>query len=88
MTVILAQNDRCGFPKWPLYLQIELTVILVQETIQNDRYGTKMTDIWNEPDLDYRYWNRVLDPVSGSRMHVWTQFMDPRRASWITLILR
>ena len=52
MTVILAQNDRCGFPKRPLYLQIELTVILVQATIQNDRYGTKMTDIWNKPDLN------------------------------------
>ena len=63
MTVIYAQNDRCGFPKWPLYLQKKLTVILVKKIIQNDRYGTKMTDMVRkrvqEPGLGTGSRNRV-----------------------------
>ena len=60
MTVIDAQNDRCGLPKWPLfkpkwplYTEQKLMVILVEKIVQNHRYIYKRNSrsFWGNSDV-------------------------------------
>ena len=60
MTVIDAQNSRCGLPKWPLfkpkwplYTEQKLTVILVEKVVQYHRYIYKRNSrsFWGNSDV-------------------------------------